>query len=84
MYLAEESMEIIMKVDDIPEIADLSISEKILLVEDLWDNISVNDSDIIIPQSHIDELEKRNRRYQANPGNLLTLEQLQNSIKRRK
>lgn len=77
-------MEAIMKVHDIPEIADLSISEKILLVEDLWDNISVNDSDILIPQSHIDELEKRSRSYQANPGNLLTLELLQNSIKRRK
>lgn len=73
-----------MKVHDIPEIADLSISEKILLVEDLWDNISVNDSNIHIPQSHINELEKRNRRYQGNPGNLLTLEQLQNSIERRK
>ena len=77
-------MEFIMKVDDIPEIADLSISEKILFVEDLWDNISVNDSNIFIPQSHINELEKRNIRYKANPGNLLTLEQLQNRIEKRK
>jgi len=77
-------LEISMKVHDIPEIADLSISEKILLVEDLWDNISVDDSQVFIPQSHINELEKRNRRYQAAPGNLLTLEQLQNRIQKRK
>lgn len=73
-----------MKVQDIPEIAKLSVPEKILLVEDLWENIAINDSHIHVPQSHVDELEKRNKRYQSDPGNLLTLDQLQTKIEARK
>ncbi len=73
-----------MRVQDIPEIEKLSISEKILLVEDLWENIALNNSRILIPKSHVDELEKRNKKYQAAPDNLLTLDQLQSKIKTRK
>ena len=73
-----------MKVQDIPEIAELSVPEKILFVEDLWENIALNESNIHVPQSHIDELENRNRRYQSDPGNLLTLNQLQSKIEARK
>jgi len=69
---------------DIPEIANLSTPEKILLVEDLWDSIAADQSDMPVPQSHIDELDRRLRRYESNPGNLLSLEELQAGIAKRK
>ena len=69
-----------MKVTDIPGIARLSKSEKILLVEDLWENIAADDSDISIPNSHKKELNKRLDRHMKHPGKLLTLEELQTKI----
>ena len=73
-----------MKIQDVPEIAKLSVPEKILLVEDLWENIAMSEADIHVPQSHVDELEKRNKRHQSDPGNLLTLDQLQAKIEARR
>lgn len=73
-----------MRVTDIPEIAQLSIPEKILLVEDLWDNIASAETNLPIPQSHMDELNSRLRRHEAVPGNLLSLEELQERIEKRK
>jgi len=69
---------------NIPEINKLSTAEKILLVEDLWDNIASDESAVPVPQSHIEELERRLKRYKSAPGNLLSLEELQTRIKRRK
>ena len=73
-----------MRVNDIPEINQLSMPEKILLVEDLWDNISSNESEIPVPQSHIIELNARLKQFKSNPGNLLSLEELQARIDSRK
>jgi len=73
-----------MRVADIPEIEKLSTPEKILLVEDLWDNIAVDDSIVPIPHSHREELDKRLRRHKSHPGNLLSLEELQGRIALRK
>jgi putative addiction module component (TIGR02574 family) len=73
-----------MGVNDIPEIAQMSISEKILFLEDLWDSIGSDESDIPVPQAHKDELDARLKNYEANPGNLLSLEELQERIGRRK
>jgi putative addiction module component (TIGR02574 family) len=73
-----------MKVSDIPEIAKLSAPEKILLVEDLWDSISSDESIVPVPQSHIDELDRRLKRYESAGGRLLTIEELQANIEKRK
>jgi putative addiction module component (TIGR02574 family) len=69
---------------DIPEIANLSTPEKILLVEDLWDSIAADQSVVPVPQSHADELDRRLKRYESSPGTLLSLEELQARIKKRK
>ncbi len=69
-----------MKPSDIPGIADLSPSEKILLVEDLWDDISLEEGRIDVPDSHKKELDRRLANYKKNPGKLLTLEELQTRI----
>lgn len=73
-----------MRISDIPEITKLSTPEKILLVEDLWDNIASDESVVPVPQSHMDELDKRLKRYELGPGNLLSFEELRKKIERRK
>jgi len=70
------------RADNIPENRAMSVEKKILLVEDIWNSIVAEESDIPIPKSHIDELERR--REKLNPGSLLTLEELQMGIDRRK
>ena len=73
-----------MRVSDLPEIARLSTPEKILLLEDLWDRIASDESSVAVPHSHLEELDKRLKRQETHPGNLLSLEELQSAIARRK
>ena len=73
-----------MRVSDIPEITQLSSAEKILLGEDLWDSIALDEAGVPVPQSHMDELDGRVSRYDAHPGDLLSLEELRGRIEKRK
>jgi putative addiction module component (TIGR02574 family) len=73
-----------MRLNDIPEITRLSTPEKILLLEDLWDSIALDESTVPVPQSHVEELDRRLKKYGAHPGGLLTLEDLQDRIEKRK
>lgn len=73
-----------MRVKDLPEISKLSTPEKILLVEDLWDNISADDASIPVPESHKAELDKRYKRFQSAPGTLLSLDDLRARVKKRR
>jgi putative addiction module component (TIGR02574 family) len=73
-----------MRVKDLPEISKLSTPEKILLVEDLWDNISADDASIPVPESHKTELDKRYKRFQSAPGTLLSLDDLRSRVDKRK
>ena len=65
-----------MRLSDIPEIARLSTVEKILLVEDLWESITASEASMPVPLSHREALDWRFGRHQANPGRLLSLEEL--------
>lgn len=73
-----------MRATDIPGIEDLSASEKILLVEDLWDNIADDEESLAVPESHKHELNRRLNLYSSNPEDLLSLKELQGRIERRK
>ena len=73
-----------MHVTEIPQIAALSTPEKILLLEELWDSIASDEGSEPVPQSHKDELDRRLARHGPRPGNLLSLEELQDRIARRK
>ena len=72
-----------MRILDIPEIEKLSIPEKILLVEDLWDKISFEESAVPVPESHMRELDRRLARHKSGPGELLSLDELQKKIESR-
>jgi len=73
-----------MRVKDLPEISKLSTPEKILLVEDLWDNISADAASIPVHDSHKAELDKRLKHFQSTPGTLLSLDDLRSRIEQRK
>lgn len=73
-----------MRVNDIPEIAQLTVPEKILLLEDLWDSIASDESSVPVPHSHRAELDQRLAQYEENPGALLTLEELRERLEARR
>ena len=73
-----------MRVSEISEISQLSIPEKILFIEDLWDSIVLDEPKVSVPQSHMEELDRRLKSYKTAPGNLLSLEELQSRLERRK
>lgn len=69
-----------MTIEDLPQLAELSIPEKILFLEDLWDSISIKEEEISVPQSHKNELDRRF----STPGELLSIEELQSRINQKK
>lgn len=73
-----------MRAIDIPEINQLSTAEKILLLEDLWDSIALNESEILVPESHKAELDRRLEAEKETPGELLQFDQIKERIEKRK
>jgi putative addiction module component (TIGR02574 family) len=45
----------------------LSLAERILLVEEIWDSIAAEAEALEVPQSHKDELDHRLAAYHADP-----------------
>ena len=45
----------------------LSLAERILLVEEIWDTIAAEAEALEVPQSHKDELDRRLTAHDANP-----------------
>ena len=69
-----------MRTAEVPQIASLSKAEKILFIEELWDEISMDDEEINVPVSHQQELDTRLQNYRNNPNHVLTLQELQKKI----
>ena len=46
------------------EINELELSEKLILVEDIWDSIAASNAEIPIPEWQKQELDKRYKEYQ--------------------
>jgi putative addiction module component (TIGR02574 family) len=45
----------------------ISLAERILLVEEIWDSIAAEAEALEVPQSHKDELDRRLAAYHADP-----------------
>lgn len=73
-----------MRITDIPQIENLSVPEKILFIEDMWDSIASDDSAVPIPQSHMAELDRRLARHKSTTGTLLSLDELRTRVDSRK
>jgi hypothetical protein len=73
-----------MILEKIPEIEALSTYEKMLLISEIWEIIKEDEADLSIPPGHKLKLEERLKRYRLQPNNVLTLQELQRRIERRK
>jgi len=65
------------------DITQLSIAERIQLVEDLWDSLVVNPNDLPITQAQRDELDRRLQAHRDNPSQGASWQQVKADIKRR-
>jgi len=59
---------------------NLSLSEKILLVEELWDSIAKNDEYPELTASQADELNRRIDSFHANPRQGRTWDEIRNDF----
>ena len=51
-----------------PDPEDLSVSEKILRVQDLWDEIARSPRDVELTDAQREEAERRLREHESSPG----------------
>jgi len=56
-----------MKVADFPQIQALTTSEKLLLIEELWNEIGPNSESVEIPDWHKRELDQSLEEHRRNP-----------------
>ena len=73
-----------MRTTDIPGFGNLSQPEKNLLAEEIWSDIASDPSSVPVPESHLDELNRRVQRHRAKPGKLLSLDELQQRLQARR
>ncbi len=60
-----------------PEIARLTLAERIQLVEDLWDSIAAEASrSLPLTEEQLDELQRRAQAHKDNPGAAIAWEQV--------
>ena len=62
------------------ELETLSVSERVQLVEDLWDSIARSNADVPIPQWQKDELGRRKENYLRNPDSGQTWDHVKRQI----
>ena len=61
---------------------DLSISEKILRVQDLWDDIARSPRDVELTSAQLEEAERRLAEHEKNPQASITWEALKRELER--
>ncbi len=64
------------------DIAELSVAERIQLVQDLWDSLAATPDAIPVSQAQRDELDRRLQAYRDNPSEGASWEQVKASISR--
>jgi putative addiction module component (TIGR02574 family) len=64
-------------------VLDLSLSEKLQLVEDLWDDIASNPEAVPIYDWQKEELERRRKNLASHPDSALSWEEIRQRIQSR-
>ncbi|MGI9054892.1 MAG: addiction module protein [Pyrinomonadaceae bacterium] len=64
----------------VAEILELSVAEKIQIVEDIWDSIIRNPEKLPLSETEKKELDKRLADYEQNPDDGIEWETLKNNI----
>jgi putative addiction module component (TIGR02574 family) len=67
----------------LPELNALSPDEKLLLIEELWDSLSAEPSNVPVLDWDLEEVERRKAALAANPGTALTWEELVRRVRAR-
>lgn len=62
------------------DLETLPVSERVQLVEDLWDSIARSNAELPVPQWQKDELARRKQNYLRQPDSGRTWEQVKQSI----
>ena len=62
---------------------DLSPSEKLQLVEDLWDDLASTPTDVPVREWQLQELERRKANLISNPASALSWEEVQRRVRER-
>jgi len=68
----------------IKQINALSLSEKILLVEEIWDSIAIENESFELTQTQQDELDRRIKSYNENPNQGRSWEEIKSEFLKRK
>ncbi len=64
----------------VAEILELSVAEKIQIVEDIWDSISNSPEELPLSEAEKLELDKRLEDYKQNPNNGIEWETLKKNL----
>ena len=56
-----------MIIDTIPQLKKLSNTDKLLLINELWESLSLPEDALPVPKSHKKILDERLREHEANP-----------------
>lgn len=73
-----------MIIDTIPELKKLSNREKLLLINELWDSLSLQEDALPVPESHKKILDERLRDHEANPEQGSTWKEVKSRILKKK
>jgi putative addiction module component (TIGR02574 family) len=66
----------------IAEILELSVEDRLRLVELIWESIATDPSALPLSDAHIAVLEERLAEDQRDPSNVLTLEEVLSEVRR--
>ncbi|MFA6980457.1 MAG: addiction module protein [Ignavibacteriaceae bacterium] len=68
----------------IKQINALSLSEKILLVEEIWDSIAIENESFELTQTQQDQLDRRIKSYNENPNQGRSWEEIKSEFLKKK
>jgi len=68
-------------IQPIKDLEKLPLHERLQLVEDLWDSIARDDSDIPVPQWQIDEVKRRAELFDKHPDSGVPWEEAKEMIR---
>lgn len=60
---------------------DLSPSEKLQLVEDLWDDLAAIPSDVPVPDWQVEELDRRKANLKSNPASGIAWDEVKRRVR---
>jgi len=69
--------------DQIPQLNELSTDQKVELIEELWEQISADESNFPFREDHLRILEERRAEYLANPDSTSSWEEVKARLLRK-